>query len=262
MSAPRRPTLSLRSFRPAPTRRGRFSPARSRRWRGRASTSSADGRARASARTSARRRSASRMTAAASLRAKPPVCAAISERTGTVISAAAVGVGARRSAAWSISVQSVSWPTAETSGIMLPAAARTTISSLKPHRSSSEPPPRATMMTSGRGIFPPSGSALKPSMARATSAAQVSPCTRTGHTITRSGKRSATRCRMSRMTAPVGEVMTPITLGRCGSNCLRASSNRPSAARRLRRSSSCASKAPTPAGSMVSTTIWYVDLPG
>jgi hypothetical protein len=35
------------------------------------------------------------------------------------------------------------------------------------------------------------------------------------------------RCRMSRMTAPVGEVTTPITSGSHGSNCLRASSNRP-----------------------------------
>ncbi len=31
------------------------------------------------------------------------------------------------------------------------------------------------------------------------------------------------------MTAPVGEVMTPITAGRYGSSCLRASSNSPSA---------------------------------
>ena len=107
-----------------------------------------------------------------------------SERTGTAISAAAVGVGARRSEAKSISVMSVSCPTAEISGIMEPAAARTTISSLKHHRSSSEPPPRATISTSGRGIGPSSGSALKPSMAAAISAAAPSPCTRTGQTST------------------------------------------------------------------------------
>ena len=35
---------------------------------------------------------------------------------------------------------------------------------------------------------------------------------------------------MSRITAPVGEVTTPITSGSQGSSCLRASSNRPSAA--------------------------------
>ncbi len=94
------------------------------------------------------------------------------------------------------------------------AAARTTISSLKLHRSSRLPPPRATISRSGRGIAPPAGSALKPAIAAATSAALVSPWTRTGQSSTRVGKRSARRCRMSRMTAPVGEVTTPMTRGR------------------------------------------------
>ena len=70
------------------------------------------------------------------------------------------------------------------SGISLSAAARTTVSSLKPQRSSIEPPPRATISTSGRGIFPPGFRALKPRIAAATSSAQVSPCTRTGQTST------------------------------------------------------------------------------
>ena len=39
-------------------------------------------------------------------------------------------------------------------GMRLAAAARTTISSLNAHRSSSEPPPRATISTSGRGTGP------------------------------------------------------------------------------------------------------------
>ena len=67
---------------------------------------------------------------------------------------------------------------------------------------------------------------------------------------------------MSRMTAPVGEVMTPITLGRCGSLRLRASSNSPSAASFFLRSSSSAISAPMPAGSSMSMTIWYFDEPG
>ena len=96
---------------------------------------------------------------------------------------------------------------------MLAAAARTTISSLNDHRSSSEPPPRATMSRSGRRSAPCSGSALKPSIAAATSAAEPSPCTFTGQTSTWRGKRSASRCKISRITAPVGEVMTPITVG-------------------------------------------------
>ena len=64
------------------------------------------------------------------------------------------------------------------------------------------------------------------------------------------------------MTAPVGEVMTPITSGRKGSNCFRAASNRPSAASFFLRSSSSAMSAPSPAGSSVSITIWYFDWPG
>jgi len=78
-----------------------------------------------------------------------------------------------------------------------------------------EPPPRATISRSGRGTGPPrSGSALKPATACATSAAAVSPCTRTGQTMTWLGKRSSSRCRMSRITAPVGEVTTPMMRGR------------------------------------------------
>ena len=90
-----------------------------------------------------------------------------SARTGTAISAAAVGVGARRSLAKSIKVVSVSWPTAEISGIVLAAAARTTSSSLNAHKSSRLPPPRATINRSGRGTAPPGARALKPAMAAA-----------------------------------------------------------------------------------------------
>ena len=96
----------------------------------------------------------------------------------------------------------------------LAAVARTTASSLKPQRSSIDPPPRATMITSGRGTGPPAGSALKPAMARATSGAQAAPCTATGQTTTCRGKRSRSRCRMSRITAPEGLVITPTTAGR------------------------------------------------
>ncbi len=99
-------------------------------------------------------------------------------------------------------------------------------------------------------------------MPAATSAGLVSPCTRTGQTNTCSGKRSAMRWMMSRITAPVGEVTTPTTCGMTGSSCLRAGSNRPSAASRLRRSSSWASSAPTPAGSRLSMMSWYLEEPG
>ena len=153
---------------------------------------------------------------------KSSVWASRSARTGTAISAAAVGVGARRSEAKSIRVVSVSWPTAEISGMVEAAAARTTISSLKAQRSSRLPPPRATISTSGRGTGPSTGRRLKPAIAAATSPAALSPCTATGQTSTRRGKRSARRCRMSRITAPDGEVTTPITSGRNGSGRLRS----------------------------------------
>ncbi len=68
------------------------------------------------------------------------------------------------------------------------AVARTTISSLKPHKSSRLPPPRATMITSGRRMRPSDGSPLKPRIAAATSAAEVSPWTLTGQTTTWTGK--------------------------------------------------------------------------
>ena len=87
----------------------------------------------------ARRSSTMRAPAASSRSPCPAARVRSSERTGTASSAAAVGVGARRSAAKSISVVSVSWPTAEISGMAEAAAARTTASSLKAQRSSSEP---------------------------------------------------------------------------------------------------------------------------
>ena len=64
---------------------------------------------------------------------------------------------------------------------------------------------------------------------------------------------------MSRITAPVGEVTTPITSGSQGNSCLRASSNRPSAASFFLRSYISAISAPTPAGSSESMTIWYFE---
>ena len=56
----------------------------------------------------------------------------------TTISAAADGVGARRSATKSAMVTSVSWPTAEIVGTGQPAIARATTSSLNAQRSSIE----------------------------------------------------------------------------------------------------------------------------
>ncbi len=61
---------------------------------------------------------------------------------------------------------------------------------------------------------------------------------------------------MSRITAPVGLVTTPITAGCAGIGRFRAGSNSPSPASFAFSRSSCARRAPTPAGSSVSITIW------
>ena len=58
------------------------------------------------------------------------------------------------------------------------------------------------------------------------------------------------------MTAPLGEVTTPITPGRNGMGRLRSGTKRPSAASAALRSSRSAIQAPMPAGSIESTMIW------
>ena len=94
------------------------------------------------------------------------------------------GVGARRSDTKSISVVSVSWPTAEITGIGQAATVRARASSLNGQRSSIDPPPRATIRTSGRGMDPPSGRAANPRTALATCLAACSPWTTQGQTST------------------------------------------------------------------------------
>ena len=67
---------------------------------------------------------------------------------GTASSAAPVGVGARKSATKSQIVKSISCPTAEITGVSKLNIARATISSLKHHKSSIDPPPRPIIKTS------------------------------------------------------------------------------------------------------------------
>jgi hypothetical protein len=98
--------------------------------------------------------------------------------------------------------------------------------------------------------------ALKPRIAALTWPAAASPWTTQGQTSTWQGQRSRMRCRMSRITAPVGLVITPTTAGIEGRGRLRSGANRPSACSLAFRRSSWASRAPTPAASMVSMTIW------
>ena len=101
-----------------------------------------------------------------------------------------------------------------------------------------------------------------PRTAVATCSAAPWPWTGTGQTSTRLGKRSSSRWMMSRITAPVGDVTTPMTPGRNGSGRLRSLANSPSASSRRRVLSSSASSAPSPAISIDSMTIWYFERPG
>ena len=176
---------------------------------------------------------------------------AIARVSGTTRSAAADGVGARRSAAKSASVVSVSWPTALTTGIGLSTIARTTISSLNAHMSSSEPPPRPTIRTSATRFR------ANQRIARAIAGAASRPCTGTALSRTRvDGERRRITMQMSRSAAPSDEVMTATARGQYGSGRLRSAANRPSAASFFFSSSKRSQSAPRPCGSTSETTIW------
>ena len=136
-----------------------------------------------------------------------------------------------------------------------PATARTTISSLNAHKSSIDPPPRATITRSGLVTGPLSGSAENPLTALAICGAALSPCTNTGQMMTFTGKRSFNRCKISRMTAPVGDVTTPMVRGMRGMARFADVSNNPSAVSRAFSFSNNSISAPSPASSIVSATI-------
>ena len=175
---------------------------------------------------------------------------------GTINSAAALGVGARRSATKSAIVKSTSCPTAETIGTTAAAIARATISSLNSHKSSMLPPPRAMTIKSSAGqIVLGLESSL---MADAISVAAPMPCTRTGLIrISMPRPRRRKMLRMSRMAAPLGEVTIPIRFGNRGSGFLRAGSNKPSASNLRLSASNFACNNPRPRGCTISTLSWY-----
>ena len=92
------------------------------------------------------------------------------------ISAAPVGVGALKSLTKSLIVKSISCPTADIMGVLASYIARATISSLKAHKSSIDPPPLPTINTSK--LY---WSALI--ICLTISGAASSPCTRAGKSI-------------------------------------------------------------------------------
>src|SRR5258706_156940 len=128
-----------------------------------------------------------------------------SARSGLTSSAAAVGVGARRSATKSAMVKSVSWPMPVTTGTGHARTARAPISSLKPPKSSMLPPPRTSNTTS----HPPSLPAI--SSAAAIFSAAPSPWTCTGKTTTSmDGLRRASVVNTSREAAALRDVLTTL----------------------------------------------------
>ena len=124
--------------------------------------------------------------------------------------------GARTSATKSQIVKSVSWPTPDTTGSADSNTARATISSLNAHRSSIEPPPRATISTSTSRARV--GGADRP---RDLGSGAVALHRRRDRRTTRSaGQRRASVVRMSRSAAARGEVTMPTARGYGGQRAL------------------------------------------
>ena len=86
--------------------------------------------------------------ARAARRSTPARARAAPQSTGTAVSAAWVGVEHATAATSSSSVRSVWWPTEEITGTRSSATVRHSVSSQNANRSASEPPPRATTITS------------------------------------------------------------------------------------------------------------------
>ena len=103
-------------------------------------------------------------------------------RTGTAISAAAVGVGARTSAAKSHSVVSVSWPTAEMIGIVRGGDGADHLLLVERPQILDRAAAARDDHQVGRGDRPAGRSASKPRTAAATCSAAPSPWTGTGQT--------------------------------------------------------------------------------
>ena len=172
-----------------------------------------------------------------------------SARRGTTISAAAVGVGARRSATKSAMVKSTSCPTADTIGsarrrdrardAFLVEATRGPRASRRRARRSA---PRGRDGRSGRRS-PAQMSLRRPDALHAH-----------GRTTTCSaGQRERRMTRMSWSAAPESAVAIPIARREERQRPLAASSKSPSAARRAFSCSKASCSAPRPCGSIVST---------
>ena len=161
--------------------------------------------------------------------------------SGTIRLAASVGVEARKSATRSSSGVSRWCPIALTRGVRQAAATRTRDSLLNGSRSSNDPPPRATTITSTRG------SRSSSAIAALTSGTARGPCTVTRRISNCTADQRAraldtTSCSAS----PCCATISPTTAGRNGSARLRDGSNSPSAPSTPLRCSIRASSSPSP----------------
>ena len=141
---------------------------------------------------------------------------------------------------------------------------RASCSSLKPHKSSSDPPPRTSKIKSmctlllGAELTSGAESACaywyRFNSALTNSAGAAAPCTKAGASTTgMCGTRRCSAATTSCKAAAPRDVTTPMPRGIGGSGRLRAGSNKPSASSCALSRKNCSNKAPCPATPMLST---------
>ena len=167
---------------------------------------------------------------------------AAAQSTATAASAACVGVEQATAATSSISVWSVWWPTEEMTGTRSIATVRHSVSSQNANRSASEPPPRATTITS-------TGSqAARSCRARVIAGAAWRSWTGANAQTTRPAQpRRRSPASTSSRALPPSPVTTPIVRGSAGRGRRFCGSVRPSACSARRSRSTWASRSPSPA---------------
>ena len=134
------------------------------------------------------------------------------------------------------------WPTLEITGTRSSATVRHSVSSQNANRSASDPPPRATTITST------SSHAARSCSARVIAGAAWRSCTgANAHTIRPAQPRRRSPASTSSRALPPSPETTPMQRGSDGRGSRFCGSNRPSAASVLRSRSTWASRSPSPA---------------
>ena len=149
----------------------------------------------------------------------------------------------------SLIVKSISWPTADTIGLLELYIALATISSLKAHKSSIEPPPRPSIITS-------TSDSLASLIILTIFSLAPTPCTKVGKSIISvSGNLLLIVLIISFTAAPVEAVITPTFLGILGNFFLCSGLNKPSLSNRRFNSSKSMYKLPIPSSFILLTVI-------